>query len=339
MSDHPFSKVSREGLKSKQLVLAQASAGAVYWHFTLEVDANGYVDADRKHIMAATGLSKATIDRAIDILHAADMVQPEPTFEAPNRCRLLGDFVRFGPGAPTGNGSGQQKSFDEGAKKLFSPPGSSSDSESLTDLKDQDQKQLQLPAFGEKSFEAAPAYANPFEAYAQEIGEVTQFIGQSLGDWSDELGPAKVIEAIQRAVFANKKSMAYINGILKNWSDELERAAAHAAPVEYPPSSEDMPEPEPEVESIPTTDALGRERDAHDIWKVALGELQLQLPREAFDTWLRGSRLVSCEDGTYTIGVSNTYAREWLEHRMKKVIVRTLSQIAGQDVTLEVVTP
>jgi chromosomal replication initiator protein len=78
-------------------------------------------------------------------------------------------------------------------------------------------------------------------------------------------------------------------------------------------------------------------RTPHDIWQTAVGELQLQLPREAFDTWLRGARLVAHEDGTYIIGVANIYAREWLEHRLKKVIVRTLSQIAGRSVELRVV--
>lgn len=78
-------------------------------------------------------------------------------------------------------------------------------------------------------------------------------------------------------------------------------------------------------------------RNPQDIWRTAVGELQLQLPREAFDTWLRGARLVAHEDGTYIVGVANIYAREWLEHRLKKVIVRTLSQIAGRSVELRVV--
>jgi chromosomal replication initiator protein len=73
-------------------------------------------------------------------------------------------------------------------------------------------------------------------------------------------------------------------------------------------------------------------RSPADVWRTAHGELQLQLPRETFDTWLRNAHLIAHEDGTFVIGVHNIYAREWLEHRLKKVIVRTLSRITQQTV-------
>ncbi|MBN1427944.1 MAG: chromosomal replication initiator protein DnaA [Anaerolineae bacterium] len=78
-------------------------------------------------------------------------------------------------------------------------------------------------------------------------------------------------------------------------------------------------------------------RSAATIWQTAYGELQLQMPRETFDTWLRQARLIAHEDGTYIIGVHNVYAREWLEHRLKKVIVRTLGQIAERTVEVSFV--
>lgn len=73
------------------------------------------------------------------------------------------------------------------------------------------------------------------------------------------------------------------------------------------------------------------------IWQTTLGELELQMPREAFNTWLRGARLLAQEDGTYVIGVHNTYARDWLEQRLRKVILRTLSHIAGRSVEVRFV--
>ncbi len=71
---------------------------------------------------------------------------------------------------------------------------------------------------------------------------------------------------------------------------------------------------------------------AQTIWDTAYGQLQLQMPRETFDTWLRGTRLIAHEDGTYILGVPNIYAREWLEHRLKSIILRTLGQIARRSV-------
>jgi chromosomal replication initiator protein len=78
-------------------------------------------------------------------------------------------------------------------------------------------------------------------------------------------------------------------------------------------------------------------RKADVIWQTAYGDLQLQLPRETFDTWLRNARLVAHEDGTYIIGVENIYAREWLEHRLKSVVVSTLSRIAERGVEVRFV--
>ncbi len=78
-------------------------------------------------------------------------------------------------------------------------------------------------------------------------------------------------------------------------------------------------------------------RSPADLWQTALGELQLQLPRETFNTWLRSARLLAHEDGTFIIGVQNIYAREWLEHRLKRAITRTLEQVARRNVEVRFV--
>lgn len=77
--------------------------------------------------------------------------------------------------------------------------------------------------------------------------------------------------------------------------------------------------------------------DAHRIWQSALGELQLELTRATFETWLRGSRLVACEDGVFVIGVANTYARDWLDSRLRPVITRVLSRLTGRTVSVRFV--
>ncbi|NLH06516.1 MAG: chromosomal replication initiator protein DnaA [Chloroflexi bacterium] len=76
---------------------------------------------------------------------------------------------------------------------------------------------------------------------------------------------------------------------------------------------------------------------AAEVWQTAYGELQLQLPRETFDAWLRGARLIAYEDGTYIIGVHNNFAREWLDKRLKKTVVRTVGRIAGRTVEVRFV--
>lgn len=69
-------------------------------------------------------------------------------------------------------------------------------------------------------------------------------------------------------------------------------------------------------------------------WKATLGELELQMTKATFNTWLKDTFLVSCEDNIYTIGVRNAYAKDWLENRLCDTILRTLGAIVGQNVNI-----
>jgi chromosomal replication initiator protein len=66
-------------------------------------------------------------------------------------------------------------------------------------------------------------------------------------------------------------------------------------------------------------------------WKATLGELELQMTRATFNTWLKGARLLACDDHEYVIGVRNDYAKDWLDNRLHDTIVRTLAAITDQE--------
>ena len=70
------------------------------------------------------------------------------------------------------------------------------------------------------------------------------------------------------------------------------------------------------------------------IWQTACEELKHQMPRETFDAHLRQARLLGYCRGTMTVAARNVSSREWLEHRLNKVIERTVSQIAGQPIQM-----
>jgi chromosomal replication initiator protein len=65
------------------------------------------------------------------------------------------------------------------------------------------------------------------------------------------------------------------------------------------------------------------------VWSAALGELQLQMTQATFDTWLRDSRFIKFEDGSFVVGVKSGYAKDWLENRLLSTIKRTLARLAG----------
>ncbi|MBN1889730.1 MAG: chromosomal replication initiator protein DnaA [Thermoflexales bacterium] len=72
-------------------------------------------------------------------------------------------------------------------------------------------------------------------------------------------------------------------------------------------------------------------------WQTALGQLQMQMPRATFDTWVRQATVLSYEDGMFVIGVHNGYAKDWLENRLHPLIQRTLTNIVGQSVQVRFV--
>jgi chromosomal replication initiator protein len=49
---------------------------------------------------------------------------------------------------------------------------------------------------------------------------------------------------------------------------------------------------------------------------------------------LKDARLLACDEQEYVVGVRNDYAKDWLENRLEETITRTLSTIAGNEVSL-----
>jgi chromosomal replication initiator protein len=68
----------------------------------------------------------------------------------------------------------------------------------------------------------------------------------------------------------------------------------------------------------------------NEVWQAALGELQLQMTRETFTTWLKPTRVISYQDGTLIIGVENGYVKDWLSNRLLATIQRTVTNIIGR---------
>ena len=74
--------------------------------------------------------------------------------------------------------------------------------------------------------------------------------------------------------------------------------------------------------------------NAEQAWQSVLGQLQLEMPRASFDTWVRDTRPVSYHDGTLTISVRNAYARDWLESRLASTVSRLLLGIMNVSVAV-----
>ncbi len=59
-------------------------------------------------------------------------------------------------------------------------------------------------------------------------------------------------------------------------------------------------------------------------WQATLGQLQMDMPKASFDTWVSNAELIKQGDDCVTIGVQNAYARDWLDSRLSSTVSRLL---------------
>lgn len=89
------------------------------------------------------------------------------------------------------------------------------------------------------------------------------------------------------------------------------------------------------TEDYSSQTSTGSLAKAQKLWQTTLGELQLQMTRGTFNTWLRGSRVIAHDDNTLTVHVRHAYAVDWLQNRLLPIVERTLRRHAGPDAEVE----
>ena len=84
-----------------------------------------------------------------------------------------------------------------------------------------------------------------------------------------------------------------------------------------------------------------RTQQPGQIWDAALGELQLQVARPAFETWLRDTDGVAHippsspeQPGEFIVGTANAFVSEMLEHRMYPLIERAIEHVIGEPTSV-----
>lgn len=75
--------------------------------------------------------------------------------------------------------------------------------------------------------------------------------------------------------------------------------------------------------------------NAEQAWQSVLAQLQMDMPRASYDTWVRDTRPVSYDNGLITIGVRNAYARDWLESRLATTVNRLLIDVLNSNVAVK----
>ncbi len=81
-----------------------------------------------------------------------------------------------------------------------------------------------------------------------------------------------------------------------------------------------------------------RNRSPQSLWETALGQLELQVTRPNFETWLRHTIGLRLEGEYLVVGVPSDFALEWLRTRMGSLVNNTVSRLidGAMSVTFEV---
>ena len=74
-----------------------------------------------------------------------------------------------------------------------------------------------------------------------------------------------------------------------------------------------------------------------EAWRTVLGQLQGQVERAAYRTWLEPLRPLAYADGIYTLAAASTYARDLAQARFGATITRQLAGVYGGKVKLDLV--
>ena len=69
-------------------------------------------------------------------------------------------------------------------------------------------------------------------------------------------------------------------------------------------------------------------------WQAALGQLQMDMSKAAYDTWVRNTELITHQNCNFKVGVQNAYARDWLASRLSDTVVRLLTGLMGEPQTV-----
>ena len=71
--------------------------------------------------------------------------------------------------------------------------------------------------------------------------------------------------------------------------------------------------------------------EEQEIWKNVLGDIELQISKPNFLTWLKNSQLVGLnkKEGVVMVGLPNNFAKEWVKSRYHKLILTSIRNLDG----------
>lgn len=69
------------------------------------------------------------------------------------------------------------------------------------------------------------------------------------------------------------------------------------------------------------------DQELDNVWRTVLSDIELQVPKASFATWLKSSRLLDKKDGLALVALPNHFAKNWVENKYNKMILGSIRLI------------
>jgi len=135
----------------------------------------------------------------------------------------------------------------------------------------------------------------------------------------------------QKRIAENQHGILIINFAYWQGLDTRRRGRPSKLRHERPEPTDELERESEELER----GELERESEAQEIWKAVLGELQLQVNKSNYRTWLAKTTGLGYHKDRFVIGVPTNFVAEYLDANQRSLIEKVLSGITHQEVNIQ----
>ena len=64
-----------------------------------------------------------------------------------------------------------------------------------------------------------------------------------------------------------------------------------------------------------------------ELWQATLAQIQLNISPASFATWFKNTSIVNQKEGKAVVSVTNSFAKEWLQNKYGKTILKILHEL------------
>lgn len=154
--------------------------------------------------------------------------------------------------------------------------------------------------------------------YGETVGVLDQGHAAEIAEFCRTVDvPAEwVTIAFAEAAKREKRSWGYVRQILLNWKQD-------GGPAVGPPPERTVPEFQP-----------GEVERAKEIWQATLTDLESQVSKQNYRTWLVNTTALGYRDGEFFIGVPNAFVSAYLQENQSSLIQKTLISRTQESLTV-----